>query len=423
MRSAIASGLFLLLLAGGTTLSQSPSNADASSALVARLQASTYPLTLDDGALSGPGRDFLLRAAGQSQFFLVGEEHGIAENPLVAAALLRELKSYRYFAAEIGSLTATRLESAAKRQPVPDVLAAFNRRYPFSLPFFNWIEEGALMATAIDRPGGRGPRLWGLDQEFFFSPVYHFERLRELAPDARARALAQQFCEKTREELARAAQARNPSGAFLVVATPGDFDALDAAFRGARGEARQILDALRESAEIYQKNIHGEIYANNAQRSQLLKRNFMRYYNAARLVDPEPRVFFKFGAGHVARGRSYSNVFDLGNLVSELAAAQGGASFHVLVMAAGGTYNKYLPFVANEADKQKELVPATVYFYVDVRPFVALADSPDWKVVDLRPLRPLLGTPALPNVPRGFADLVTGFDAVVLVREAHPTTL
>lgn len=398
-------------------------NADGVPALIAQLRANSLALALNDGVLSGTGRDFLLREAERASFFLIGEEHGFAENPLIAKALLQELSAYRHFAAEIGPITAARLEAEAHRHSVSEVLAGFNRRYPFSLPFFNWLEEGSLLATALDPKRTAGARLWGLDQEFFFSPVYHFVRLQELAPDARARAAAQEFVEGTRGELDRAAQSHDPGGAFVATAKPADFDRLDTAFRSASPEARRILRALRESAAIYQKNLRGEVYANNAERAQLLKRNFMAALQAARATDPAPKMFFKFGAGHVMRGRSYTNVFDLGNFVAEVAASQGRSSFHVLVMATGGTYNKYLPFVGNEADKRKELVPASTYFYADVQPFVAAADPPGLRVIDLRPLRPLLGTRALPNLPRGVSELITGFDAVVLVTEAHPATL
>lgn len=423
MKNWVAVIFFCWLVPTLVTCSQAQTSTDGQAALSTQLKANSHALSYNNGRLAGAGKEFLLREAHSAQFFLIGEEHGLAENPLFAAAFLRELKGYRYFAAEIGALTATQLESAAQRKPVRQVLADFNHRYPFSLPFFNWLEEGTLLETALQLPRSKGPILWGLDQEFYFSPVYHFERLRQLAPDTNARAVVQEYYEKTQAELARAIQTHNPGSAFIVTATTTDFDKLDTAFGSKNAEARQILRALRESAEIYQKNTRGAIYANNLQRSQLLKRNFMAYYNAAHATDKQPKVFFKFGAGHVMRGRNYTNVFDLGNFVSEFAAAQGTSSFHVLLMAAGGTYNKYFPFVGNEADKGKKLVPANVYFFADVQPLLALADTPGWKVIDLRPLRPMLGTRTLPNLPRGMADLLTSFDAVVLVDEAHPTTL
>ena len=390
-------------------------------ALSAQLKTNSRPLSYSAGKLAGAGADWLRREAQRARFCLIGEEHGFAENPLFAAALLAQLDGYQYFAAEIGTLTAARLEAAARQQSARAVLAEFNHRYPFSLPFFNWQEEGELLATALKLPG-KAPRLWGLDQEFFFSPVYHFERLRQLAPNARARALVQTYCDKTQGELAHATATHNPGTAFLVTATAADFDQLDAAFGQRNDEAQRILRALRESAEIYQKNARGEIYANNLQRSQLLKRNFMAFYNAALQSGPPPKVFFKFGAGHVMRGRNYINVFDLGNFVAELAESQGATSFHVLVVAAGGTYNKFFPFVGNEADKRKPFVPANVYGYADLQAFVSLAATPGWQVVDLRPLRARIGTRALPVLPRGILDILIGFDAVVLVDEAHPAT-
>lgn len=399
--------------------------AEENVALIKVLKENSRPLNFSGGAISGAGADFLFHEAQQSQFFLIGEEHGIAENPLFASAVLRGLSryGYRYFAAEVGQLTATRLEASARQKPVGEVLASFNRQYPFSLPFFNWREEGTLLETAMALPRGKQPTLWGLDYEFYFSPVYHFERLRQLARDAGARAVVDEFYEKTQAEFAQSVKNKNPSSAFVVSATAADFARLDSAFDAKDAEARRILRELRESSEIYRKFSANENYESNLQRAQLMKRNFMSYYNAALKTERAPRVLFKFGAAHVYRGRNYVNVFDLGNMVSELASSNGASSFHVLVVAASGSLNKYLPFVGNEAEKRRKLDPAQMYSYADVRPLVGLAGASSWQIIDLRPLRPLVQNGKLDNLPRGFANLIYSFDSVLLVAEARPTTL
>jgi hypothetical protein len=353
-------------------------------------------------------------------------EHGIAENPLFAAAVLQELNrfGYKYFASEIGQLSVDRLQMEAGKKSFNVVLAEFNRRYPFSLPFYTWQEEGVLLEAALKLPHSKVPTVWGLDQEFFFSPIFHFERLRELAPNPKAKQIVEEYYQKTQVELAKSIESKNPSGAFIVTAKAADFDKLEAAFSAKDTEARRILRDLQESAEIYQKNFRGEQYANNLQRSRLLKRRFMEYYNAALKAQKSPKVFFKFGAGHVMRGRNYVNVFDIGNLASEVAEANGLSSFHILILALGGQQNKFLPFVGNEADKRKELDASKVYSYFDVLPFRDIADSTaTWQIVDLRPLRTHLGTKKLGNLPNGLTDLITGFDAVLLIKEGTPATL
>ncbi|MBX7174567.1 MAG: hypothetical protein K1X72_26570 [Pyrinomonadaceae bacterium] len=393
--------------------------------LINKLKENSLPVIYKDGKLSGAGADFLFREAEKAQFFLIGEEHGIAENSLFASAVLQELNrfGYKYFASEIGKLTMARLEKLSQNKPVKEVLADFNRRYPFSLPFYNWKEEGKLMETALKLPRGKVPTIWGLDQEFFFSPVYHFERLRELALNAKSKGIVDGYYQKIKVELAKSIETKNPSSAFIVTAKTADFDKLRAAFSAKDTEANQILNDLQTSAEIYQKNSVGKIYENNLQRSRFLKHRFMEFYNQALKTEKMPKVFFKFGAAHVARGRNYVNVFDVGTLASEIADTNGTNSFHILILAAGGEQNKFFPFVGNETDKKKKLDPAIVYSYLDVSPFVFLAERQSWKVIELGPLRPLIGTKSLTNLPSGFADLIFNFDAVLLVDSATPTNL
>ena len=60
--------------------------------------ASKHRLRLDfDGELfSGPAWDRLVAEGADAQFFLLGEEHGIGENPLLAAQLFSELTDHGY---------------------------------------------------------------------------------------------------------------------------------------------------------------------------------------------------------------------------------------------------------------------------------------------------------------------------------------
>jgi hypothetical protein len=181
---------------------------------------------------------------------------------------------------------------------------------------------------------------------------------------------------------------------------------------------------LRESREIYKKNFEGAGYDSNLQRSILMKRHFMAYYNrAAAQRGTQPKVLFKFGANHVKRGRNFTNVYDMGNLVSELAAANGSASFHLFVLPLGGTQNSYVPFLANAADKEKKVEIRENSGAFDGRAFLQTKNGKDWAVIDLRPLRPLVSAGNIKDLPRGFADLVWGFDAILIIPETKAATL
>ncbi|MGQ0642213.1 MAG: hypothetical protein ACT4P6_15805 [Gemmatimonadaceae bacterium] len=62
-------------------------------ALTRLLIANRHPLRVSDGRLEGSGGRLLVDEGKQARFFLVGEEHGVAELPAVVQALLKRATS------------------------------------------------------------------------------------------------------------------------------------------------------------------------------------------------------------------------------------------------------------------------------------------------------------------------------------------
>jgi hypothetical protein len=401
----------------------------APAALVDELARHRYPLTLENGSLGGEGARVLSDEARAAAFVLVGEDHGLAEMPRFVDALFRLVAphGYRHLAVEAGPVTGRYLTRMASAPDAERAFADFNREHPFALPFYSWREEAEMLASAVRAagPATREP-IWALDQEFILSASLHLARLVDIAPNARARAVAAEYAERARTEFARMVEAKDPGVVFLVTATADDFKRLGDAYRAPKGsEAARLLDELEVSWEIYQKNFTGRGFDSNQQRADLMKRHLMEYYERARTAEKAPpKAVFKFGAYHMKRGRSYINVYDVGNLVSELAAANGSRSFHVLAVAAKGTQNTYLPFVGADADRQKPYDAVAAFDFMDVKPLVgAAAGGGAWTLVDLRPLRPLAAARKLGALDRGLEETIWGYDAAVVVPAAHASTL
>ena len=69
--------------------------------LPALLRTHTHAIRLQDGALAGPGADWLARESADAQFVLIGEEHNIAQIPPFTTALFELLQArhgFEYFA-------------------------------------------------------------------------------------------------------------------------------------------------------------------------------------------------------------------------------------------------------------------------------------------------------------------------------------
>ena len=178
------------------------------------LNKETYDLALTNGKLTGKGAEFLIREAKTSQFFLIGESHGIAEMPRLTTAMFRELNKFGYnnFAIETGPITARRMERIAKK---PNGFATFNTAYPFALPFFNLREEAKMIEDVLKLTKFRKDTLWGLDQEFAASPHFHLVRLYELAPNEKAKSILKPYYDLAKTEYQRIVKTKNPTIAFL----------------------------------------------------------------------------------------------------------------------------------------------------------------------------------------------------------------
>ncbi|HEV2845705.1 MAG TPA: hypothetical protein VG477_12715, partial [Thermoanaerobaculia bacterium] len=78
---------FLALVVSGA-LAQEPASPPAKGPtfeerLAARAAENRYAVSYKNGAFSGPGWERLVEEGKKSRFFLVGEEHGVAEIPAV----------------------------------------------------------------------------------------------------------------------------------------------------------------------------------------------------------------------------------------------------------------------------------------------------------------------------------------------------
>lgn len=404
--------------------------AETSDEAVSQLLKNKYRIDFESGELRAEGADFLAREAAASQFFLIGETHGIAEVPLFTQALFRRIRAagYKHLAVETGSLTARVLEELAGRDNAGQSFTAFDREYPFALPFYNMKEEAALLEIVLKNDKAVKERLWGLDYEFILSSKMHFKRLVELAPDKAARQTIESYYRQVSTEFERLMQNKNPGALFIISARKQDWEKLQAALRPKTGsEAWEILQALKTAQEIYLKKfVFGQDYESNYQRVELMKNQFMRYYNAAARREKLPKAILKFGAIHTKRGRSYENLYDIGSLAAGLADSNGTKSFHLLILPVAGTINLYRPFAGNEADKIKvfEAEAFKPDESADIKPFLSLAANENEPfVVDLRPMRPMLGAKKFARIDRGFEEIVWGYDAVLVMPQVRASML
>ncbi|MFP3945025.1 MAG: hypothetical protein ACLFWF_14100 [Alphaproteobacteria bacterium] len=297
-----------------------------------------YEMKLTDGRLTGPGAKLIRARLPKAQFVLVGEEHGFAAGPRLAQALARAGREHGlvHHVVETGPVSEEWATEILNQGGWPALGRALKDR-PLALPFLSMREDAELARYFLANAPSDADVLWGVDQEFIGSPLLHFETLAGIAPDEEAKELAETLLAAERKAFADGKQ----DALFLFSAGEQDFAELRSAFGESR-ESAEIIDALEESAAIYQAFGQGKNYASNAERIELIRSQFLEAYREA--PGEAPRVLFKMGAIHLGRGTTFLNTFDLGSLTEGIAAANGLDVLRVLYMPLSGRYAKMTPF-------------------------------------------------------------------------------
>jgi hypothetical protein len=390
------------------------------SSLATATAKNQYALKLENGRLTGAGADFLLKEAQGSQFFLIGEDHGIAELPLFTEALFKAIQpsGYNHYVTETGPATAQTVIALASSKDSNQAFEQFFAKYPFSIPFFAWREEAQVAKTVLNTVRDKSNAIAGIDQEFVLSPVFLFDKLAEMATDKKIKDLLQQLSQHESDAVKKSFAAKNPMAAasFMTDAREPDLTNIENHFRSSKNAfALTLIEELKASRAVYQKFFTGKYYENNYDRSKLIKKHFLSYYKRiSQDGKSQPKLLLKMGAMHTKRGHSFLGIQDIGNLLSELAVINQTASFHLLVVVASGNQNGYSPF-ADESAKQSKIEVGYG------KEFAELAPKDSWTVFDLRPLR--ADVRKLSGSNNLLKEIILGYDAVLVISKGHAAKL
>lgn len=362
-------------------------------------------LGFDGTHFSGPAWERLLAEGGQAQFFLIGEEHGIAENPKLAARLFEALapSGYAKLGIEISPPMAAELDEAA-RGGMAGIRELFAEREAW-VAFYTMAEEAALAAAARAAVPGDAPVLWGMDYEV--GADRRLIALLEGRPKpAAAEAALAALKAASAASWARYEETRGPQHIFSFAGDPALVRAVRAAWPNAGAEAVRILDTLEETLEINRLWAEGDNYGSNRRRAAFLRRNFLDHLRAEKTAGRLPKAMLKFGAAHVLRGLNSNDAFDIGALAPEVAALEGGTAFHLLVLGGKGSE------VAGFDPSAFAYRPAPRQGSAALAPVTDQAFPDSFTLIDLRPLRPIVRSAREGWHPE-LVRTVHGFDAVL----------
>ena len=377
----------------------------------------TFALDIQDGRLTGPGAEILRADLPKAQFILYGEDHGFADSAIVLRALARDARPFGFdhLVVEAGPISTAMAGSALAAKGL-DGERALLQSAPMGFPFLS-LKDDALLASDFLGNDAKGvPYLWGVDQEFILSPSLLLPRLIAMAPNPATRDKLGQMLKDEKAAVVTFDQSKFIMSRYK----DADFDALARAFAG-RAEALNIIEAMRESAEIYQLWMSGRNYENNARRAELLARNFLSRYRAA--AEGTPKIIFKMGAEHTAIGTTTINTVDLGTLASSIARANGMKALRILFLPVGGQDLEMAP----KPGQMTQVVPydssETKLFFDNLGITAASLPQKGWTLIPLEPIRRQIDNGGIDAMKPEARFLLLGFDYVITTPDAKPAAL
>ena len=403
-----------LLIAGHTwadeTAAPTTENKVSATAAEHRLQ-----LDFNGDSFSGPAWDRLVAEGRAAQFFLIGEEHGIAENPKLSAQLFVELSNsgYSKLAIEISPTMAWLLDDALAKGGMDGLRNLFAQ--PGGEPaFFGMTEEAEMLAAVRAVAPADEPIFWGTDYEVLGDRQL-IQLLERAEKPASAEAALVKVSEAATAAWAKYEETRSPRYVFSFAGDPALVRAVHEAWPEPDPRSEIILDTLEKTLTINGLWVQGKAWESNRARAALQRENFLRYWRAEKQRGAAPKVMAKFGGSHIVRGLSQTAVYDLGTLLPEIAALEGGHSFSLLVLP--GTESMVAGF--NPMTLGYEPRPAKDGYARGLEPLIDAAFEDAFTLIDLVALRPIVG------MSRGELDdelfrIIHGFDMLLVMSGSAP---
>jgi hypothetical protein len=367
-------------------------------------------LDFDGDTFSGPALGQLLNRARSAQFFLIGEEHGIAENPRLAAQLFATLVAdgYEKLVIEVSPPMAAILETAVASDGIEGLRALYAT--PGGEPaFFGMREEAELLATVHAALPDTADVFWGVDYEVAGDRRL-LRQLYEMERPASSNQPLDVLLAASDAAWSQYGETGNPLYIFSFSGDPALVTAVIDAWPGANEDAARILETLRTTLEINQLWVQGSRWESNARRAANFRSNFLNYWHAAKRDGEAPRVMTKLGSNHLVRGRNMTGTFDLGTLLPEIAAAEGGRSFSLMVLPGTGS----MTAVLNPSTWTYSPQPAKDNYGKGIEALTDAAYSDAFTLINLTALRPIVGS-RTDKFGADVARVVHGFDMLLIM--------
>ncbi|HLD52409.1 MAG TPA: hypothetical protein VJA82_03835 [Sediminibacterium sp.] len=346
--------------------------------------------SIDKKTFTGNGWDILINQIQKSDFVLIGEDHFTNEIPFFFSAVTTKVKFDNFFC-EIDPYSAKIMES--KIQNLPEIqLRKYVNDFGNVFSFYALDTEFQLLEQLVKSK----VNIYGLDQILLVADRLICNELKQKTKNDKAKKIYENIEEKSTIYFADFLKDQNKP--FYMLTDEFEKEIVVLLQLNLSQEEKEKIEALSLTARIYKGQSHHL-------RIQLMKNNLMRVYSKWE----NKKNLFKFGANHLAKGESLLKIYDIGNLVNNVADSKYKNSLHVMIVGKSGTQSSpFNGFPEQPVDENGDNLKS-------LKPLFNCVTTEQWHCFDMLPIRVALESGKVTVKDIELSRIIMGYDYVIII--------
>lgn len=351
--------------------------------------------TVTNQGFQGKGWEELLHNIKQTNDVLIGEDHFSNEIPYFVSQVEKEVKFDNFFC-EIDPYSAKIIQEK-KKSLSEEEFKNYRKNFGDLLSFYALDPEFRL----IDQLLQSKTSIFGTDQILLVADGLLCHELQLKTKNSRAKLLYEKIEKQSRVYFSEFQKDQNKP---LFMFTD-EFNQIIKELMGMNlsKEEKQIVGDLQLTARIYKTQDHDL-------RIQLMKNNLMQQYANWE----KKKNLFKYGAVHMPSGESLLEIYDLGNLVHNIADSNFKKSLHIMIVGKSGT--KGTPFKGAPI----QIIDDTDSTMKALKPFLDNVASDQWCSFDTKSIREAITKKKLIIDNMELLRIINGYNYVVIIPKVTP---
>lgn len=369
------------------------SNTSAQDSLITTLaKKNQTSFAKDASQLKGLGWDKIIEKAKKSSNVLIGEDHFTDEIPFFVSKIAKQIKFDNFFC-EIDPFTAHIFEQKIKTLSA-EALKKYTFDYGNTFSFYAFESEFDLLKQLVN---GK-TNLRGTDQILLVADRLICNELMQSTRNKRAKEIYESIRDQSKTHFS--AFLKDQKNPFYLLTEDFEKKVNELSTLKLSSEEQKIIAALKLTAKIYKTQDHHL-------RIQLMKNQLMADYNNW----ASKKNLYKYGANHAAKGESLLEIYDIGNLVNNVADGQFTNSLHIMIIGMSGFQaSPFQGFPASRIDENEGSLKT-------LKPFFKLVNGSDWQCFDMAPIKRAVESGKIKVTDIKLSRIIKGFDFLVIIPE------